>query len=144
MAFSYPKTGYTPFWGPPTATIDWCEENYLFSPYVAEIVNAFTNVGFVLLAVHHIYSALKNKVGPLYLFISLGFATVGLGSFLFHSTLLYEHQLMDELPMVWTTAIPFGYIMFIAQRYGHGDVTSLGGHLVFSLKVTVGGIYLQD
>lgn len=117
MVFSYPLIGHTPFWGPPTATIDWCEENYLFSPYVAELVNAFTNVGFVLLAVHHIYSAFKNKIGPLYVFISIGFATVGLGSFLFHSTLLYEHQLMDELPMVWTTAIPFGYIW----GYGRGQ-----------------------
>lgn len=110
MVFHYPDIAHTPFWGPPTATIDWCEENYLFTPYVAEIVNAFTNVGFVLLAMHHIYSTFKNKHGLLYVFISIGFASVGLGSFMFHSTLLYEHQLMDELPMVWTTSIPFGYI----------------------------------
>ncbi|MDC6274654.1 ceramidase [Lacticaseibacillus paracasei] len=110
FAFSYPTTSYTPYWGPPTATIDWCEENYLFTPYVAELINAFTNVGFVLLAVHHIYSTFKNQHGMLYIFISIGFASVGIGSFMFHSTLLYEHQLMDELPMVWVTSIPFGYI----------------------------------
>lgn len=30
-----------------------------------------------------------------------GFAFVGLGSFIFHATLLYEAQLADELPMVY-------------------------------------------
>jgi dihydroceramidase len=30
-----------------------------------------------------------------------GFAIVGLGSFIFHATLRWEAQLMDELPMVW-------------------------------------------
>lgn len=110
LDLSYPTTSYEPFWGPPSATIDWCEENYLFTPYIAEVVNAFTNIGFVLLATHHIYSTFKNRLGWMYIFISLGFASVGLGSFMFHSTLLYEHQMMDELPMVWVTAIPFGYL----------------------------------
>ncbi|GMM47605.1 alkaline dihydroceramidase [Pichia kluyveri] len=108
--FNYPTESFEPFWGPPTATIDWCEENYLFTPYIAEVINAFTNVFFVLLALHHIYSTFKNNHGVLYIFISIGFASVGIGSFMFHSTLHYEHQLMDELPMVWVTAIPFGYI----------------------------------
>lgn len=110
VGFSYPNTHYEPFWGPPTSTIDWCEENYLFSPYIAEIVNSFTNAMFILLAFHHIYSTFRNKHAKLYIFISIGFACVGIGSFMFHSTLQYEHQLMDELPMVWVTAIPFGHL----------------------------------
>ena len=24
------------FWGKPTSTLDWCEENYIQSPYIAE------------------------------------------------------------------------------------------------------------
>ncbi|GMM32634.1 alkaline dihydroceramidase [Martiniozyma asiatica (nom. inval.)] len=110
LGYHYPTTPFEPFWGFPTATIDWCEENYLFSPYIAELVNSTTNFGFILLACHHIYSTIKNKHGLLYIFISIGFASVGIGSFMFHSTLWYEHQMMDELPMVWVTAIPFGYI----------------------------------
>lgn len=29
------------FWGEPTATIDWCEENYVYSYYIAEISECF-------------------------------------------------------------------------------------------------------
>lgn len=110
VGFSYPETHYEGFWGHPTATIDWCEENYLFSPYIAEMINSLTNLMFIFLALHHVYSTFKNKHPRLYIFVSLGFASVGIGSFMFHSTLQYEHQLMDELPMVWVTAIPFGHL----------------------------------
>lgn len=101
---------YVGFWGPVTATIDWCEENYSISPFFAEFVNSTTNLSFFILAAYHLYSAIKNKHGTLYIFISIGMAFVGLGSWLFHMTLKYEMQLMDELPMIYVTAIPFGYL----------------------------------
>uniref|UniRef100_A0A8C5S2P9 Alkaline ceramidase n=1 Tax=Laticauda laticaudata TaxID=8630 RepID=A0A8C5S2P9_LATLA len=33
MAPAGDRTGY---WGPPTSTLDWCEENYVVSSYIAE------------------------------------------------------------------------------------------------------------
>lgn len=133
IGFPYPETSYNPFWGPPTATIDWCEENYLFNPYIAEVVNSLTNIGFILLAVHHIYSTFKYGHGWLYIFISLGFASVGVGSFMFHSTLWYEHQLMDELPMVWVTAIPFGYIWGWNKPQPWNLIWNVGAFLMTSI-----------
>lgn len=35
---------------------------------------------------------------------------MGLGSWLFHMTLRYEFQLMDELPMIYVTALPFAHV----------------------------------
>ena len=32
---------YPGYWGPPTATIDWCEANYDVSFYVAEFCKLF-------------------------------------------------------------------------------------------------------
>lgn len=31
-----PIAGY---WGEPTSTLDWCEENYIVTPYIAEFWN---------------------------------------------------------------------------------------------------------
>ncbi|ANZ77135.1 BA75_04330T0 [Komagataella pastoris] len=105
--FSNDHVGY---WGPVTATIDWCEENYVVSRYFAEFVNSTTNLSFFILSLLHLYSAIQNRHGTLYILVSIGMGTVGLGSWLFHMTLRYEFQLMDELPMIYVTAIPFGYI----------------------------------
>ncbi len=40
----------------------------------------------------------------------LALAVVGVGSVLFHATLKYEMQLMDEVPMIYSTAV-MGYIL---------------------------------
>jgi len=32
------------YWGPPTATMDWCERNYLVTPYAAEFFNSLTSL----------------------------------------------------------------------------------------------------
>ena len=37
------------YWGPVTSSIDWCEENYVQSYYIAEFWNTITNAGFIAL-----------------------------------------------------------------------------------------------
>jgi dihydroceramidase len=32
------------FWGPITANYDWCEPNYLVTPYIAEFFNALSSL----------------------------------------------------------------------------------------------------
>ncbi|KAG5649856.1 hypothetical protein H0H81_001764, partial [Sphagnurus paluster] len=39
------------FYGPVTATLDWCEANYQFSYYIAEMANTFSNLFTITLAV---------------------------------------------------------------------------------------------
>lgn len=102
----YPPAPVSGFWDEVTATIDWCEENYVVSHYVAEAANTISNSGFILLAGYTFYSALKNKLEKRFALVSLGFGIVGIGSWLFHMTLKYEFQLLDELPMVYATCIP--------------------------------------
>lgn len=45
----------------------------------------------------------------------IGYAVIGIGSALFHGTLLYEMQLLDELGMIYTTSI-MCYAMFSYER----------------------------
>ncbi len=104
------------FWGPVTATIDWCEENYVISPYVAEMVNTLTNFVYIILAVELWRSARKYHHGNIYLLVSLGLMAVGIGSFMFHMTLRYEYQLLDELPMVYFSWIPLAYILSVDHQ----------------------------
>lgn len=34
------------YWGDKTSTLDWCEENYMYSQYIAEFCNANTSFVF--------------------------------------------------------------------------------------------------
>ncbi|KAK0465540.1 ceramidase-domain-containing protein [Desarmillaria tabescens] len=93
------------FYGPATATLDWCEANYQFSFYVAELVNTFSNLYSIGLAVYGVLNIIRQSLPPVYTIGFIGFATVGLGSFAFHATLLFHWQLADELPMVYVASL---------------------------------------
>ncbi|OBA19991.1 alkaline phytoceramidase [Metschnikowia bicuspidata var. bicuspidata NRRL YB-4993] len=121
FAIPYPPEQSNGFWGAPTSTIDWCEENYVVSPYVAEALNTVTNAGFIFFAGFAIVHAWKNKLEMRFLISACGFLLVGVGSWLFHMTLRYEYQLLDELPMIYATCIPF-WSVFSELRDGKGSL----------------------
>jgi len=109
------KIGY---WGPVTATLDWCEYNYSNSFYIAEFYNSISNVIFLLLTAYGLYrsQSVSMKNNPLiqvrFLVGYAIFALVGLGSFTFHATLLYSAQLLDELPMIYCALI---FVFFVLE-----------------------------
>lgn len=103
---AYPPQPDRGYWGKITSTIDWCEENYVISPYVAEWSNTMTNGLFVIIALYSMYCSLRNGMEFRFHLVSFGFALVGVGSWLFHMTLQYRYQLLDELPMIYATCIP--------------------------------------
>ncbi|KJA28532.1 hypothetical protein HYPSUDRAFT_33957 [Hypholoma sublateritium FD-334 SS-4] len=94
-------------YGPVTATLDWCEINHYFSPYIAEMANAFSNlfsIGISLCGFRE--TRVLGRELPLRYGIGyLGIALVGIGSFFFHTTLLFEAQLADELPMIYVSSV---------------------------------------
>jgi dihydroceramidase len=106
FSFPYPDEPQLGYWDTVTSTIDWCEENYVVSPYVAEAMNTLSNSVFIILALYAMQSSIKNKHEVRFTIISLGFMLVGIGSWLFHMTLKYEFQLLDELPMIYATCVP--------------------------------------
>lgn len=102
----YPPEPSEGYWGAITSTIDWCEENYVVSPYIAEWSNTISNGCFVILALYTTYCSIRNGLEFRFHLIGFGFALVGVGSWLFHMTLQYRYQLLDELPMIYATCIP--------------------------------------
>lgn len=96
-----PKLAKPGVWGPVTATLDWCEVNHQFSPYIAEMANTFSNLFTVGIALAGLSNALKQNLPTRYAVGYLGVALVGVGSFFFHATLQFHAQLADELPMIY-------------------------------------------
>ncbi|KAK8196484.1 alkaline ceramidase ydc1 [Zalaria obscura] len=142
-----PAIPYAPaqdgYWSPVTSTINWCEEDYYATIYSAEIVNTLTNLLFVWLAFRGISNCIRNQHDSIFLVTFLGYLLVGTGSFLFHATLKYPMQLVDELSMIYTTCLMF-YATF-SHNKAHPIPLLLGIFLV-SLAVFITGYYhyLQD
>ncbi|KAL0581055.1 alkaline ceramidase ydc1 [Marasmius crinis-equi] len=105
------------FFGPVTATLDWCEANYQFSYYIAEIANTFSNLVTVYCALFGAFNMFREQLPNRFLVGYLGFALVGLGSFAFHATLLYEAQLADELPMIYVSSMSLWLLYDRAQGF---------------------------
>jgi hypothetical protein len=85
------------------STIDWCESNYLLSTYIAEYWNTLT--GIFLIASGIVFYKnnsewIKYNKTKSFTNICNILVFVGIGTMLFHGTLYYPFQLMDELPMI--------------------------------------------
>ncbi|KAF9431840.1 Alkaline ceramidase 3 [Entomortierella beljakovae] len=102
------------YWSPNTASVDWCENNYVISFYVAEFWNTISNIACLAAALFGYYTFPSNERRFTLMFIAFGF--VGLGSVLFHGTLRHKMQLLDELPMLYSATI----ILFILVEAKHG------------------------
>ncbi|KAL8672899.1 MAG: hypothetical protein Q9168_002653 [Polycauliona sp. 1 TL-2023] len=147
MGLWLPSWSYDPpypgYWRPVTSTINWCEEDYYVTPYAAEIVNTLTNLIFVLLAFRGIRDCRRHGHDTVFLVAFVGYLLVGTGSSLFHATLKYPMQLIDELSMIYTTCL-MNYATFSYSKsrlYGFTLALALGSLAIF---ITLYYHYLQD
>ncbi|KAF2460775.1 alkaline phytoceramidase [Lineolata rhizophorae] len=147
MVFWLPSIPYPPAqdgrWSPVTSTLNWCEEDYYATIYSAEIVNTMTNLLFMYLATKGIANCIRNGHDMIFLIAFIGYFAVGTGSFLFHSTLKYPMQLVDELSMIYTTCLMF----WATFSYGRSKryAVFLGLFLIaLALFITLYYHYLQD
>ncbi|CAN9457107.1 unnamed protein product [Alternaria alternata] len=142
-----PSIPYPPeqdgWFSPVTSTLDWCEENYVVTQYSAEIINTLTNLLFMYLAAKGIRNCLKNGHDTVFLVAFIGYLLVGTGSFLFHATLKYPMQLVDELSMIYTTCL----MNFATFSYGKSRLYSTVlavGLVSLAVFITLYYHYLQD
>ncbi|RWS25871.1 alkaline ceramidase 3-like isoform X2 [Leptotrombidium deliense] len=121
------------YWGRTTSTIDWCEKNYDTTFYIAEFWNTISSMSMVIPAAFSLFHSLKKQEDNR---ISISFALlilVGIGTSMFHITLKYEMQLLDELPMVWGTL----YVVYILASIA---IPQLEQSSLFKVLLTVYGI----
>ncbi|KAK4102469.1 alkaline phytoceramidase [Parathielavia hyrcaniae] len=88
-------------WSPPTSRANFCEEDYVITFYIAEFINALTNIAYVYYALKAIYPRGRGRPKPD--FMSLSLLVLGLGSFLFHATLRQALEFVDEFSMLGLT-----------------------------------------
>lgn len=88
-------------YGGVTSLLDWCEPNLFWPvPFIAEFWNATTNIAVVTVGLFGAYRSYKSNLDFRYILPYLALSLVGVGSFMFHGTLLFEYQLLDEVPML--------------------------------------------
>ncbi|XP_056100456.1 alkaline ceramidase 3 [Rhinichthys klamathensis goyatoka] len=137
MAPAADRPGY---WGTPTSTLDWCEENYVVSYYIAEFWNTVSNLIMILPPIYGAIQMCKDGLEVRYVWSFLGLAAVGIGSWSFHMTLQYEMQLLDELPMIYSCCV-FVYCLYECfkqeRAVNYSSITLL---VTFSIIVSV--VYL--
>jgi len=100
------------YWGVKNANVNWCEEDYVFTEYVAELINSLSSLTIVLNGIYgywaHPFAETRFKAAFTAMWI------VGFGSCAFHGTLWRSMQLLDELPMIWGNSI-FIYILYTME-----------------------------
>ena len=95
-------------WNSETATSPyrgWCEEDYVYTPHIAEFWNTISNIALILLSIYGLYWFYK-----LHRKISIKFTLcllIGIGSTWYHATLSRFGQLFDEIPMMMLTTLFF-------------------------------------
>lgn len=126
-----------------TSTLNWCEEDYYATVYVAEIVNTLTNFIFILLAYKGLIGCYRHGHDSVYSVAFAGYFAVGFGSACFHASLKYPMQLVDELSMIYTTCL-MTYASFSYSRTRVVRVFLALSLVGLSLFITVYYHYLQD
>ncbi|ETO07542.1 hypothetical protein RFI_29850 [Reticulomyxa filosa] len=93
----------TPYWGKVDSTVDWCEPNYVVSPYIAEFFNTVSHVPtpfYISAGIFYTWKLASKEWRFVCAFASV--ILVAIGSIAFHATLRYVGQLLDELPLMLT------------------------------------------
>ena len=80
-----------------TSTVDWCEENYEYVDWIAELWNTLSSLILTIAGLTGFYKYYHLKGSSVYLILFL----VGVGSVLFHAMLTVESQMLDEIPMIF-------------------------------------------
>ncbi|KAI8196649.1 Alkaline ceramidase YDC1 [Colletotrichum sp. SAR 10_70] len=89
-------------WGYPTSKANFCEEDYVFTRYIAEFINCLSNATYIYFALKYPRANSKASV-PWYRTLdiqSVGLLLVGIFSGVFHGTMHQETQLLDDLSML--------------------------------------------
>jgi len=107
------------YWGAKTATMNWCEDDYEVTPYIAEFFNAMSSL---LIVCNGLFGIMAHRGAVFWetrwLFAFGILFVVGFGSFAFHATLWKSMQALDELPMIYGNTIFIYCVLTMEDKRG--------------------------
>ena len=117
------------FFGPPTSSVDWCEANYRYTPYVCELFNTLSSDAMVVVGVVGLVRYWKT-LERRFLLAFFAISVVGVGSALFHATLRFELQMLDEIPMLYLALVMVFILLELdpTRRFGRWLPAALVAH----------------
>jgi len=116
-----------------SSAIDWCEPNYKYTGYVAELYNTISNVPLIVLPLIGLYlhnpyfKYVNSSVRWVYWFA----IAVGVASVYYHATLSLVGQLLDELSLLWVTIV--GYCVWMPSMRFAKSIKRYAAQLVAAL-----------
>ncbi|KAL2817679.1 ceramidase [Aspergillus cavernicola] len=126
---------FDPFWGPQTSYLNFCEEDYVITRYVAEFINTLSSSIYCVFGLYGLNQLRKNGQASISRSIPyLGLIGVGVCSGGYHMTLKYHTQMSDELSMHLLTT-PLLYRILTFQK--SPQHTKLVGSILFTIFTIV-------
>ncbi|KAF3086337.1 hypothetical protein TWF569_000763 [Orbilia oligospora] len=130
-------------WEPATSTINFCEEDFYLTGYVAEVMNVITNSLYIWLAYKGATHVFKHDHPRIFALCFISYGIIGIGSILFHGTLKYSMQLVDECAMIYT-ALTMCFATFSHGRSPLRQFLVLLGCVGMGLTITLVYHYLKN
>ncbi|PHH77560.1 hypothetical protein CDD80_492 [Ophiocordyceps camponoti-rufipedis] len=88
-----------PFWSAPTSYLNFCEEDYALTRYIAEFINTLSSLSYVAYGIYGLSCSGKRPQSASRVTTYCGLMGVGICSAGYHMTLKYHTQMLDELSM---------------------------------------------
>ncbi|KAL4861900.1 hypothetical protein BDV12DRAFT_190774 [Aspergillus spectabilis] len=124
-----------PFWGPQTSYLNFCEEDYVITRYVAEFINTLSSLIYCIFGLYGLSQLYRkgqasvSRCIPYYGLVGVGVCSAG-----YHMTLKYHTQMSDELSMHLLTT-PLLYRILTFQQ--SAQYTRLTGIILLTLFTIV-------
>ncbi|KAJ5759227.1 alkaline phytoceramidase [Penicillium odoratum] len=123
-----------PFWGAQTSYLNFCEEDYVITRFVAEFINTFSSLIYMIFGIYGLVQLRKKQQAGLRRMSYCGLIGVGVCSAAYHMTLKYPTQMSDELSMhLLTTPLLYRILTFQASPYR----TKITGAILLTLFTIV-------